>query len=236
VTMCIDCGRAPAADGRRVCDDDCLATFIRDWERCHGLPPGGRDPAEVEHELACRRGAALLLHGRLTRHRDDETAGMTLVLAECHARPGLTPAAALVGPALTLATWITDPWRDPFAGRLRDAGAIATAEAQVTDDGELARDCRATEAAAGVMRGRLTGDQELEAHGWTQAGALAAEHDATAAGLLLGPILGLTDDHLRGAARERLVDTLRDVLMTWAPVPDTAAGLTDLDDDAGGAP
>jgi hypothetical protein len=222
---CVECGASTSA-GRRLCDE-CLEAFARDWERRHGLPPGGRDPAEVDHELVCRRAAALLLHGRLTGRRADEHAAMTLVLAECHARPGLTPAVALVGPALTLATWLPDPWSARFVERLRVAGAIAAAEADVTeDDAEHVRDCRATDAAAVVMAGRLTGDAEREADGWALAGELAAEHGATAAGLLLGPVLGLTDDHLHGAARERLVDTLRDVLMTWAPVPDNAEGLT----------
>ncbi|POX90642.1 hypothetical protein C3477_06800 [Mycobacterium kansasii] len=246
--MCIDCGRAPAADGRRVCDD-CLAVFIRDWERRHGLPPGGRDPAEVRHELACGRGAALLLHGRLTGNRDDEHAAMTVVLTECYERPGLTPAAALVDPLLNLTSAVlvdapqppgppppppppnvvrVEPvrWCSVFVERLRDAGMIAAAEADVTDDAELVRDCRATEAATVVMRGRLTGDAELEAHGWSSAEALAAEDHATAPGVLLGPILGLVNDHVRGGARERLIECLRDAILTWAPTPDTPEGLT----------
>jgi hypothetical protein len=229
---CAECG-APAA--RRLCDE-CLEAFARDWERRHGLPPGGRDPAEVDHELDCRRGAALLLHGRLTGNRADEHAGMTVVLAECHARPGWTPAAAIVPPLLNLATLVVDgylagalvtAWRAQFVEALRGAGAIAAAEAQVADDAELIRDCRATEAATVVMCGRLTGDQDLEAEGWRLVEALAAEHNATAAGLLLGAVLGLIGDHVHGTARERLVDALAHELMLYAgPAPDTAEGLT----------
>jgi hypothetical protein len=42
--LCIDCGRAPATAGRRVCDN-CLEAFVTDRMRRLGLPPGGRDPA-----------------------------------------------------------------------------------------------------------------------------------------------------------------------------------------------
>jgi hypothetical protein len=89
-------------------NDDELETFAKEWERRHGLPIGGRDPAVVDHEIACRRAPAGLLHGRLTGNRDDEHAAMTVVLTECHRRPGLTPAAALVPPLLTLAGYVAD--------------------------------------------------------------------------------------------------------------------------------
>ncbi|MGA5466747.1 hypothetical protein [Mycobacterium sp. NPDC050041] len=117
-------------------------------------------------------------------------------------------------------------WRSVFVERMREAGMIAAAEADVTDDNELVRDCRVTEAATVVMCGRLTGDAELEAHGWELAEALPAEDCVTAPGVLLGPVLGLVNDHVRGVARERLIECLGDAILTWAPTPDTPEGLT----------
>ncbi|EUA09480.1 hypothetical protein I546_4170 [Mycobacterium kansasii 732] len=228
--MCAECGRAPARPNRKTCLN-CIEAFA---QRC-GVPPEGRDPAEVRHELTCRRGAALLLHGRLTGRPGDETAGMTVVLAECHVRPGLTPAAALVDPLLNLAGLVVDgylggelvsTWRTQFVERLAVAGGIAAAEAEITADADLARDCRATEAAEIVLRGRLTRDVELEARGWALADDAAGRSDATPPGVLLGPILGLVNDNLRGVARDRFVEALRKVLMMWAPpTPDNVEGL-----------
>jgi hypothetical protein len=203
MTMCAECGRAPAAAGRRVCDD-CLEAFVTDRMRRLGLPPGGRDPAEVDHELACRRGAVSLLLGKLTDSPEDQTAGMTAGLAECYERPGLTPAAALVPVLVNIpACLLVGAARDRFADRLREAGMIAAAEAEVADDAEL------------------------EADGWRLAESLAAQHNATPPGLLLGPVLGLINDHVHDMARERLVDALaQEAMLDAGPAPDTPEGLT----------
>ncbi|MGV0796187.1 hypothetical protein ABQF26_04415 [Mycolicibacterium elephantis] len=46
----------PSADGEPF-DDDAVEAFARKWEAAHGLPPGGRDPAEVRAEIRRSRDA-----------------------------------------------------------------------------------------------------------------------------------------------------------------------------------
>lgn len=259
-TPCLDCKAAPATVGR-FCAECVERTAAEECVKA-GMPAQGRDPAEVRAEIRLRRAAAALLLGRLTRDEQRQADAMAAVLRECYQRPGLTPPGALVPPLLNLATYLADEptppgpplpppppnvvrmepvrWRSEFVEQLREAATLAEAEAELTDDAELIRDCHATAAAAGSWPGRLTGNADVEADGWARVETLAERHHAAAHGLLLGPVLGLLNDRVGGPARDYLVDRLRTEVMLFAgAVPDTLAALDldadglDLDDEEG---
>ncbi len=197
------------------------------------MPPGGRDPAEVRREIRLRRAAAALLLGRFLGDAERQAAAMQVVMRECHAT-GSRPGDLLVAPLLSFVTYVTGSARERFVDAMREAGTLAAAEAELADGAELIRDCRATEAAAVMLAGRLTADPAVEAHGRALAEGVAERHLGASLGvLLLGPVLGLLNDRLRGSGRAELIARLDAELMLTTPgtAPDTLADL----DDFGGA-
>jgi hypothetical protein len=220
--LCIDCKSAPATMGR-FCGP-CVQRTAREECVKAGMPPEGRDPAVVSREIRIRRAAAALLLGRLTGDDQRQADAMRVVLMEC--APGVKPADLLVPPLLNLATYVA-PWRIQFVETLREVAAVAAAEAEIADDDtEHVRNCLATEATADIMRGRLTGAAGLQADAWARAETLAERQHTTASRLLMGPVMGLLNDRVHGAAREHLVDRVTFELMLYAgPAPDTLEGL-----------
>ncbi|KUH89804.1 hypothetical protein [Mycobacterium sp. IS-1556] len=213
-------------------DDEAVVQRVIARMRAAGRDVVDRTPAEMRELHQWQRircGAAGLLHAKLTGNADAEPAAMAHVLQACFEQPGLTPNAALLPHLLDLAAGhvLAGAWRDQFVEALTEAGLLAHAAAEAEDE-STADQWRPFEAAEIVLRGRVTGNEDLEAEGWRLADTLAAEHGSNAASVLIGHVIALIDMHVRGAARDHLLERLDYDFVRHGGVraPDTPEGLT----------